>query len=1107
MESPKMLMETKQHWMLSASERYVIDSDMDRDEMDSASASSVCLMGEEKHQEKIRSKRYIMESDSEPCEMDSDSERYGLASTAVKCVMDAKTFQFSTDTEGCRMDSWSERHTNDLDSESPEMVSDSVKHTIKAENCQRASDLESLWMGLRFESKRCWTDSERQKLNFDYGRCWDSSGRYQFRSERIQHSSGKCRDDPQKRWDSFERHQIDPNSGKYLADSENKRHKNEFESERLMMDMAKEQCLIFENKRLQTDEDKKRHPVYSENEAQRLGARKKDNRPQGFWRPVFLSSPFSQRKRTEEQKSVQQIDNRAISRIQFVRYLSDDKIVRFKEVSPTLIGNQKSQQKLKEEHNNKYHRNRRHKISVCKSCCKDYQFPQNFQSSQSQMNPLNLLDAEDYTSKVSALLCHPMSMSPQYAVHPKTHKNNTYSLDTGAPICSKCFMEIGNSPFHKCLVNSDDDSDPDSSLHLQIPLDSKYSLNLKSIRYHKTSWNSPLSQSLDPKHSVGFCCPLHREDSKYSLGSSSYLHCESFSAVQNHIGSTATHTFPMNPQNTMSSHSTLGPDNVINTSNVPGLENEGMFNLTAKLENEAKPDNDTKLITEIDSEDENNTKDKKDPKDKSDPDDNDSKDSNAEHNADTNSGSDPGGDADPTSGADSNGDGDSNNGTDSNNEPDSNIDDATKNDANSKYSTDSDGGKHTINSDNTPGLDNCVDQDCTVNSSNGTSTNSTSVPNNRHGSKINISGLQNNAPDAQNIVSCPNSPDYSNNDSCLKINGPGLNNNSPGPNDNGSGLKIDPGSNYNVRPSSAISHNSAISSNKDADSTYDTKPTIAAGHNYAAVPNYDSDHDCVSRFTHAVGSSPLVNPNYIAKNSYAARHSSTTTTANVIDTSNTTSCSGAVSASYTAGTNCASGINHDLRLIHAFESNFVTNSNYDATNTHNVHNSTSISNINNLSEPGLEIGTSSSIPNIVYANSPTFAAGTNYTSTPESLITSEFSDSSKLGINYTVVDNHKFGVCLKDSSGSMDSSSFNHTTKSKDVLDAKEVGFLKDLSKIQNPTGVKYPADLNFHSNSSIPLPIFDIIVEAEPPDFVKFAVSSGAVNLFFKVSLYKCRL
>lgn len=29
-----------------------------------------------------------------------------------------------------------------------------------------------------------------------------------------------------------------------------------------------------------------------------------------FWRPVFLSSPFSQRKGPEEQKSIQQVDNR-----------------------------------------------------------------------------------------------------------------------------------------------------------------------------------------------------------------------------------------------------------------------------------------------------------------------------------------------------------------------------------------------------------------------------------------------------------------------------------------------------------------------------------------------------------------------------------------------------------------------------------------------------------------------------------------------------------------------------------------------------------------------------------------------------------------------------
>ncbi|XP_039081408.1 dentin sialophosphoprotein-like [Hyaena hyaena] len=871
----------------------------------------------------------------------------------------------------------------------------------------------------------------------------------------------------------------------------------------------------------------------------------------------------------------------AVSRTQFVRYLSDDKILRFKEVFPTLNDNHKSQQKLKKKHShslssdpntfmdNEQPRNRRPQISVCKSHCKDYHFPQSFQNSQPQINPLNLLISEDYTSKVSIPLCHPMSMNPQHAVHPKTHRNNTYSLDTEASICSKYLMEISNSLFHKCLVNSNDDSDPDSSLPLQFPLGSKYSLNLKSIRHHKTSRNSPLSQSMDPKHPVGIGCPLRQDDSKYSLDSTSYLHCESSSAVQDLIDSTAIHTFPMSPQNTMGSHSTPDPDNVLNTSNVPGLENEGKCNLTAKLENEANPDNDTNLISarnlkekasardkpllkddtdhedetdseeekdsedEIDSENENNRKDKKDPKDKSDPDDSDSKDSNAENNADTNNGSDPGGDADPTSGADSNNDGHSNNGAYSNSELDSNFDDATNSDANSIYSTDSDVEKHTINSDNTSGLNNGVDQDSTANSSNGTNTNSISglqngtglnytscssnsagarnatgsgndicphngnSPSNRPGSKVSRSGLQNNAPDFQNIVSHSNSLDSSNNDSSQKINGPGLYNNSPGPSNNSPGLKIDPGSNYNIRPTNATSHNNSISSNEDADSKHDTKPTIATDHDYAVVPNYDSDLDYVSGFTHAVGSSLLVNPNYIAKNSYAVRHSSTATTVNFIDTSNTISRSGAISSSYAADTSCASGINHDPRLIHAFESNFVTNPNYDATDTHNVHNSTSTSNIHNLSKPELEISTSSSIPNMVCANSPTFAAGTNYTSTPKNLITSEFSDSSVLGINYTIFDNHKFGTCLKDSAGSMDSSSFNHATESKDVLDAKEVDFLKDISRIQNPISIKYPADLNFHSNSNIPLPSFDITIEAEPPDVVKFGVSSGAVNLF----------
>lgn len=838
--------------------------------------------------------------------------------------------------------------------------------------------------------------------------------------------------------------------------------------------------------------------------------------------------------------------------------------MRSKEVSPTLSDNQSSQKKLKERHRHslspdpdtvmdkKHYRIARRKTSVCRIHCKGYRFPQSFQSSQSQIDPILPINTEDYTPEDLAPLCHPMSMSPWVDVHPKPHRNHTYSLDTGAPMCPKCFMEINNS-FHKCLANSDDDSDPDSTLHLQIPLDSKYSLSPKSIRHHKTSQNSPLSRSLDPKHPVGIHCPLHREDSKYSLGSTSYLHCESCSALQNLIGSTATSTFPMNPQNTMGHHSTPDSDSVINTSNVPGLENEGKFNLTAKLENEAKPDNETKLISagnlkdkasakekprlkdetdhedetdseddkdpedEIDSEDDN-TKDKKDPKDKSDPDDSDPKDSNAEKDADTNNGSDPSGDADPTSGADSNSDGDSNNGSDSNGEPDSNIDNTTNNDANSKYSTDSDGEKHTNNSDSTSGLNNGVDQDCTANSNNGTNTNDSSGlqngtgldytsssnngagPQNRPGSKINRYGLQNNTSDPQNIRSDPNIPESINNGSGPNING-------PGPNNNGSGLKIDPDSNYNVRPSDATSHSSAISSNKYADSKYDTKPTTTAGHNYAAVPNCDSDLDCVSGFTHAVGSSLLLNSNHIARNNYAAKPSSTATTVNATDTSSTTSCSGAISLSYTPGTNCASGTNHDPRLTHVFGSSLVTNPNYDATYTHNVHNSTNTSNINNLFEPELEISTSSSIPNIVNVNSPTVAASTKYICTSGNLTTSESSDPSKLGINYTIFDNHKFGACLKDTAGSMDSVSLKHTTESKDVLDAKESGFLKDFSRVQNPIGIKDLTNLSFHSNSNIPLPSFDIIVEAEPPNVVKFAVSSGAVNQFFKVSLYKCRL
>ena len=57
LESEIRLMETEQHWILSASERYVVDSHMERDGMNSASASEVHQMGEGKQQEKRRGER------------------------------------------------------------------------------------------------------------------------------------------------------------------------------------------------------------------------------------------------------------------------------------------------------------------------------------------------------------------------------------------------------------------------------------------------------------------------------------------------------------------------------------------------------------------------------------------------------------------------------------------------------------------------------------------------------------------------------------------------------------------------------------------------------------------------------------------------------------------------------------------------------------------------------------------------------------------------------------------------------------------------------------------------------------------------------------------
>uniref|UniRef100_G3U079 Uncharacterized protein n=1 Tax=Loxodonta africana TaxID=9785 RepID=G3U079_LOXAF len=1168
MESEEGLTQAEKHWMMSASETYVIDSDMEGGGMDSASAYRVQLMGEERYQKKTRSKRYVMDSDSEPCETDSDSERCGLASAAVKCLRDVKPFQLSTDTKERRKDSWSERCTADLDSECLGMASDSVKHKKKAENCQRTSDLKRFWMRLRSASERCWMDSKRKQLDFEYGRCWDSSRRYQLKPARLQFGSGRYRGDFQKHRYNFERHRVDSDSEKCQTDSENERHQNEFESERHLMEVEREQCLTqIEDKILQMNEererrliesdsekecriafDSERHRLESENEAQRLGARRKDNRPQGFWRPVFLPPSPVHQKETEEQRSVQKIDGRDVSRIQLVRYLSDDKSVRFKKVSPTLNDKQDPQQKLKENysHNlpsdsdasmdNKHRSITRRKISVRKSRRKDYRYPQSSQSSGSQINSVLPLSAEGHTPKASPPVCHTTSMSPRSAVSSKTLRNSTHSLDTGVKICSRCFVEINNSSFHKCLKSFYDDSDPDSPLHPQVPLDSKYSLSLKSVRHHKTSRNSPLFRSLDPKQPVGIRCPLHRDESKYSLGSTSYLHCESCSALQNLKGSTVTRTFLINPQNTISRRSTPGPDNIINTSSVTGPEDGDKFNLAAKLKDEANRDNESKCVgytnlkdeanakdeslpkdetdleeetnsenetnpeDETDSEDEDSPKDKKDPKDKSDPDDTDPKDdSNAENDDDTNSGADPSGDADPTSGANSNNDGDPNNGTDPTSEPDPDTDRATNNDANSERSTDPDGETHT-RSDNGAHIDSGVDQDYTADFKNGTNPSYISECQNGKGldcipGSKNDAGPSNDTGTGNDICphngTGPNCGSGPNNGLVSNNNEPG--HNSPGPNNTNPGPPKSLDSSYTARPSNAISPDNS------ADPNYDTRPTSTAGHNYSPVPNYYSDLDYVPEFTHEAGSSFVVNPNYIARSSYVAKLSSSASIVNATDPSNDTNCSGVISPSYTASTNYASDDNHVLVFTHATGSNFVINPVYNAIN---AHNSSSIGNIHNLSKPKLEISSSFSVSHTVYGNSSTFDVGTIYSSNPDNLSTSKFSDPSKLGRNYTIFDDHTFGAHLKDSAGSKKSSSFKHATESKDVLDANESGFLKNFSRIQNPIGIKDPARLNFHTKPNILLHSFGIIIEAEPADVVKFAISSGAMNQFFKLNL-----
>uniref|UniRef100_A0A5F9C5D7 SAM domain-containing protein n=1 Tax=Oryctolagus cuniculus TaxID=9986 RepID=A0A5F9C5D7_RABIT len=1154
-ESENRLMETNNVWIISSSERYVVDSDTERGGIASASESSIYLLAEEKHQEETRSKRYMMASDSVLCRMDSGTERYGLASTTMKCLLDAESLQLSTDTEGLWIDSSSERNTADIESQSQKIGSDFVRVVIKDENLQ-ISDLEEFSKDLRSESESCCMDSEREHLVSDQS----SSNRHQLRSVRQKDSSGRFQHDIQKHPDKVESHEIDSNSKKLRKDSENKEYQDESESGRYLIEMQKEPCLQqFESERLQMKKRRERHStdsdsekeyslaicserqhLDSENEAQRLGARRKDNRPKGFWRPIFLPSSLGRGKKTEEH-SVQKTGNR-VSRSQPVRYLSDDKFVRFKEMSPTVSDNQKSQQMLKEMHShnlssepftlkdNKHHRNASRKISVYRSHNKDYRYTQSFQSSASSVNTIHLLSTEAYTSDISVPDNQPISISPRSVLRSTTQRNNTH-------ICPKCFMEISDYPYHKCVTNSDDDSFSDCPLHLQVSLESKYSLNLnpKSDRHHKTSCSSPLSPSLEPRHHVDICCPPHREDSIYSVDSISYLHYESHSAVQNLMDSTQ--ISPMNPPDTMDCHNLPGPDRIISASSATGLESEGKFNLTGEPPNEAIPDNETKLVStgnlkdkastekkllpkgqidhddetgtenetdddedddddETDPENEDNTEDKKDPKDKSDPDDSDPKDSNGENDADTDSGSDPSGDAGRTNESNSSNDGDPNNGTDPNSEPDPNTDNATNNDADSKYSTDAEEDTYTSSSDYSFGLDN-IDCDNTSSSNDGTNPNYNSEQQSETGKDCTSDSDSDAGPSNDswpgheifcNIGPLPQNVRLTHNS--LDSNNTGFDpNNSPSP-------PKDLDSNYNERFSNATSHNSAIYLNIDADPNYSTRPTSAAGHNCAATPDYNSDEDYVPGFTHAVGSSFVVNPNYISRTNYVTRLSSTASTSNATDTSNTTNYSSAISPSYSAGTNIASYINHIPKFSHFIGSNFVINPNYIAINTHNAHSSTNTSNFNNLLEPNLEINSSSSISNTVDGNSHTFSTSANYSSTPKNLTSSKLYGTS----NYTIFSDHKFCTHLKDPADSVDSASFKHTTRSKDALDARESGFCTDISKVQNPIGIKDLANLKIHPNPNIPLPNFDIIVEAEPPDVVKFAISSGAVKQFFKL-------
>ncbi|XP_027240119.2 uncharacterized protein LOC100760342 isoform X1 [Cricetulus griseus] len=1109
MASEKTVMETENFWTIPDSESYAVESGTEKGRV---SVSKLHLIQVEKT-EKRRSKRYMEDSESATSETDSDSERHELASAAVKCFMDIKTA-----INKLPKHSWSERRTVNSDSESPVMSSDSAKHMKKAEICKSSCNLERLKVAHKSESLQEWLDAKRKQLDSGHSGHWDSSGKYQFRSIVPQDSFGKCQGDLQTFQSITEKDQVDSSSEKYQKKPGNESDQNEPESKRYPIKREKG----FDNKGFQVAKEREHlletDRYDSQKEAHRLGARRKENRPPGFWRPVILTPKLGQEKKTEEHKSLQQKDNR-FCRIQLTRYKSEDKTVRFKEASSSLSDKQLSPEKIKEKYSygfspdsdtftdEKFHRKASRKISVYKRHCKEYRYARGCESFKYQISPIPP-SSESSTSNVSSRVGSPNSKSLKSATRQKTRRSITFDLDVETQRCARCFMEISDSSFHKCPTNSDD-SDSDSPLHGQISLDSKYSLRSKTVRHFKTSRNNPLSRSLDPKHRVGNRCSLHREDFRYSVDSTSYIHCERCSALQNLKGSVDTHTTPMKSEQIMGQHSTYGyimstpervsesglsaqpqnkdnpDDSARNIKDEADVEEELLSKDETDQEYETNTEDETDAEDETDTEDEDNNKDKKDPKDKSDPDGSDPKDGNSENNTDSNTGSDPSGASGPTSGPDSSNDGDSKNVTDHNNESDPAMENASNSDVNLEYSTD---------------LDNASDLSEDFNQQNNVDTKGSTNPNSASGNKNRtvmdyISGSNNvvaiarndtgqgNNIFSENIRPISNSLDFTQSE-----NDP---NNNPSPS-NSHGLLKDLESIYNTKLSNVSSHD-VVNPNHIVYPNYGTEPTSTAIHKNTATLKYYSDLNGVTGFTYEVRSSFLVNPNYFGRKKYTIRPSFARSIINANDTSSITSYTSTISYQFTSGEKNAPENKYFPGFSHFNCFNIIIK------NIQNAHNSPSTSNINIPYDAEVKASSISSIFKIVYGTVSDFIADTNCTSYPDFLITSEFYDPLELGRAYIIFDNQNVGAQFQNSTGYTYPDISKYATGSVDALDAKESGFLKDFSRVQNPIGIKDPSSFKILSNQNIPLSSFDVIVEAELPDLVKFAISSGAVNQLFK--------